>query len=88
MTVNREWELSENWDLNVGGVLGINQGSIADGSDGLNHFGVVAGFSYKINDCLTFGLEGVQSYGINRDDPGDIDTDDFLHGRASLTWSF
>ncbi len=84
----REWELSDKWGVHVTGLIGMNQGYIQDGSDGLNHMAIIAGFSYDINECCALTLEGVQSFGLDRSDPGDTNTDDFLHGRLGLTWSF
>lgn len=87
-SASREWQLSEKWSASITGLIGMNQGYISNGSDGLNHMAVIGGFSYAFSECLSLDLEGVQSWGLDRTDPGDTETDDFLHGRLGLTWTF
>ncbi len=89
VAVDRDlWEY-ENLEVEVAVILGINQGYIADGHDGLNHLAGLLSAEYDLAENLLLIAYTTYSDAINKDFalPGDQSLRDFWHFGLSLSWA-
>ena len=88
--LNREFELSQKWNISLSGVLGINQGYIADGHDGVNHVAALVETHYQLNDSITLDIHAGYTWAIDRDKDleGDANLLDKFHVGVGLQWEF
>lgn len=89
-SISREWQLTEALSLDASSVLGMNQGYVADGHDGLNHVALLLGLSQQLTESLSLRLHGSYSWGLDRKAtaPDDALLRDFFHAGIGLEWSF
>ena len=88
--LNREFALSQKFKVSLGGVLGVNQGYIADGHDGVNHIAALLETHYQLTDSMTLDIHAGQTWAIGRDEDleGDIQLLDKFHVGVGLQWAF
>lgn len=90
LSLERSQEITDNLSFTATGILGINQGFVSDGHDGLNHFGLRAGLDYALTGNLS--LSGHVTYTAPIDHsanaPGDESLTNFSHTGVSLQWEF
>lgn len=89
-SLSREFELSEQWSLEVAGVFGMNQGYVSDGHDGANHFALGLSSEYTLTESCSLLAHVSYSWAAGRESvrPGDELLVDFFHGGVGFQWSF
>ena len=90
ISASRAFPLTGRLRIVCAGVLGFNQGYVADGHDGANHVAAHLGLEYVVSESLTILAHTAYSWAIDRDRtlPGDEQLVDFLHGGGGLQWAF
>ena len=88
--INREMELSDCLTCSAECVLGMNQGYVIDGHDGLNHVAARAEVQYDLTETLALNAHVSYSWALGADAalPGDDLLIDSFHGGLGLQWSF
>lgn len=90
LSASRGWALTESLTLDASVVLGMNQGYVADGHDGLNHLALWLGLNQRLSESLSLLLHGSCSWALDRKAtaPDDALLRDFFHAGIGLEWSF
>jgi hypothetical protein len=90
LSLARAWEFTKKLTLTATGTLGINQGFVADGHDGLNHGVLRASAEYALTPSLSLTGHAAWSWALGRDAAleGDANLRDLFHVSAGLQWSF
>ena len=88
--LGREWHVAKFFKLSGSAVLGMNQGYVTDGHDGLNHFALGLGAEKALTGSLTLSAHTVYNWDVDRDAalPGDELLGSFFHGSIGLQRSF
>ncbi|MGK0309359.1 MAG: hypothetical protein ACJAYS_000175 [Lentimonas sp.] len=86
----RNFNITGAWSVSGTGIFSINQGYVADGHDGANHFALSLQSTYQFSDSISIIAQLTQSWAINRDSslPGDEQLVDFLNGGIGAQWFF
>lgn len=86
----RAIDITEDFNLTVTGLFGMNQGYVPDGHDGANHLVLIAETNMVITDSLSLSTHMAYSWALERDSTlsGDLQLIDFFHGSIGLLWSF
>lgn len=89
-SVSRAWQLTETLTLEVTPVLGMNQGYVADGHDGLNHVALWLGLSQQLSESLSLRLHASQHWALDRKAgaPDDALLRDFFHISFGVEYGF
>jgi hypothetical protein len=71
-------------------ILGVNQGYVPDGHDGVNHLAVRLESEFALTKSFAITAHLGYNWALDRDSelPGDAPLIDFLHGGIGLQWSF
>lgn len=82
--------LSSCCSFNNTAIFGMNQGYVAEGHDGANHFALRSELAYELSESWSLSVHGTYSWAIDRDDsaPDDALLKDFFHGGVDIGWSF
>ncbi len=90
ISAGRELPITEQLSLSLTSPFGINQGYVADGHDGANHFALRLGLEYVIANSVSVTAHATQSWALDRNgaSPGDDQLIDFFHGGVGLQWTF
>jgi len=90
ISVSREFAITDQLTLSVTSPLGINQGYVSDGHDGVNHIAVQVGLDYAIERAMSLTVYAAQSWALDRDSTlaGDEQLIDFFYGGVGLQWAF
>ena len=90
LSLDKSFELTDQFSLGFSSVFGINQNFVSDGHDGANHLAFSTSLNYSPIENLTFSLHATQSLSLDRDpsNPGDETLIDFFHIGAGFQFSF
>jgi hypothetical protein len=90
LSVSREFEITQSFNIIPSSIFGINQGYVSDGHDGANHFALQIGYEYVLTKSLSLIAHTTYSWAIDKKAtaPGDTLLEDFFHSGAGLQWNF
>ena len=90
LSLEHSKEITDKLSITTTGILGLNQGYIPNGHDGLNHLALRAGLEYALSDSLSISTHLTYSAPLNRDPnaPDDQFLTNFFHSGINLQWSF
>ena len=90
ISASRDFVITDRLSLNLSSPFGINQGYVANGHDGANHFALSVGLQYALTDSISVTAHATQSWALDRDlaHPGDDQLIDFFHGGVGLQLTF
>ena len=82
ISASRDFVITDRLSLNLSSPFGINQGYVANGHDGANHFALSVGLQYALTDSISVTAHATQSWALDRDlaHPGDDQLIDFFTG--------
>lgn len=89
-SIGKSHDLSEALTVSVNSVLGMNQGYVSDGHDGVNHLALGAGLDYAMTEELVLSTHVTWSNALRKESgrAGDEALKDFFHVGAGLGWTF
>lgn len=90
-SLNREFALSDDFQLTPALLFGLNQGYISDGHNGANHLGPKLSGAYSLTEAITLTAHLSYSFALDRDAArysGDELLRDFFHVGVGLTYDF
>jgi hypothetical protein len=90
VALNREFAAAESLTLTSSAILGLNQGFVADGHDGVNHLAFRLGAEYAISDSWAVTTHAAWSWALNRQAgaAGDENLKDLFHVSVGMQWKF
>ena len=90
VSAGRGFAVTDRLGLEVSAALGVNQGFVADGHDGANHWALRLGAEYEVSESLAVTAHAEYSWELGRDGalPGDQTLGNIFRWGTGLRWSF